>query len=160
MMVDARATELAWDDAYEDAYPQVYRGLVAMGATTEEAQDALHDGFLAALGRAAVPTSFNNFRGWLFIVAGRKWRRRQWRERMASRVGLIPTSRTDPHDRIALYEEVAKLPRRERQVIVARFVLDLSQEETAALLGISRGTVGAATTHAAAKLRKRLGEAS
>jgi len=48
------------------------------------------------------------------------------------------------------------LPLRQRQVIVARFVIGLSQEETAELLGIARGTVSATTSQATASMRERM----
>ena len=48
------------------------------------------------------------------------------------------------------------LPLRQRQIVVARYLLGMSQEETAELLGIARGTVSAATTQAFASLRRRM----
>lgn len=45
------------------------------------------------------------------------------------------------------------LPKRERAVITARFYLDLSEKETAELLGCSAGTVKSATSRGLAKLR-------
>jgi RNA polymerase sigma-70 factor (ECF subfamily) len=49
-----------------------------------------------------------------------------------------------------------KLPLRQRQIIVARYIVGLSQDETAELFGIARGTVSATTTHAIAALRRHM----
>lgn len=45
---------------------------------------------------------------------------------------------------------------RQRQVLVLRFVIGMSQEETAELLDIARGTVAATTHQAIAAMRLRM----
>lgn len=60
-------------------------------------------------------------------------------------------------ERIDLVTELSRLPLRQRQVFVMRYVLGLSQEETAHALGIARGTVGSTTSQVAEILRRRLG---
>ena len=119
----------------------------------------MHDAFEKALAMSA--ERVRDPAGWLFVVASRKWRQRRIRERILAPLAALRRSTPAPDsDRIALFDEVAKLPLRERQMLAARFVLGLSQEETAALFGVDRGTVSAATSKAANKLRKRLGESS
>jgi DNA-directed RNA polymerase specialized sigma24 family protein len=57
-----------WQAIYEVSFPRVFRALVAMGARTDEAEDALHDAFekgLAQNGDIARPEA------WLFVVAMR-----------------------------------------------------------------------------------------
>ena len=44
-------------------------------------------------------------------------------------------------DRIVLAGELAKLPRRQREVLVLRFLMDLDEKATAQVLGVSIGTV-------------------
>ncbi len=51
-----------------------------------------------------------------------------------------------------------RLARRQREVLVLRYWLDLGQAEIAETLGISVGTVKATTSHALANLRKRIDE--
>lgn len=62
-------------------------------------------------------------------------------------------------ERGELVAEVARLPRRLREVVVLRFWIDLSVTETAAALGTSEGAVKAYTARGLARLRDRLREA-
>jgi RNA polymerase sigma factor (sigma-70 family) len=152
----ARAVnETQWEDAYVTAYPEVYRGLIALGARPDEAEDALHDAFVRGLEGAHVSRAS----GWLFVVSLRRWRRRRFRERIFSPLrAVVRSAAASPEVRIDLFDALAKLPRRQREVLVARYVVGLSQLETAEALGIARGTVAATTTQAAHALRARLEE--
>ena len=53
---------------------------------------------------------------------------------------------------------IRTLPSRQREALVLRFYLDLSEEETARAMGISRGTVKSATSRAVAALGRLLKE--
>jgi len=57
---------------------------------------------------------------------------------------------------VTLISELRRLPRRQREVIVARYIVGLSQHETADSLGIAVGTVAATSAQATKKLRERL----
>ena len=59
-------------------------------------------------------------------------------------------------ERQVMVHALAALPVRQRQVVVLRFVEDLSVEQTADLLGCTTGTVKAHTSRALAKLREAL----
>ena len=48
------------------------------------------------------------------------------------------------------------LPLRQRQIVVARYIVGLSQQEVAELLSIARGTVSATTSQAIAALRRKM----
>ena len=50
-----------------------------------------------------------------------------------------------------------QLPERQREAIVCRFYLDLSEAQTADALGISTGTVKSSTSRGLASLRVALG---
>jgi RNA polymerase sigma-70 factor (sigma-E family) len=62
----------------------------------------------------------------------------------------------DPDDRMVVRAALAKVPRRQRAVLVLRFVYDLSVEQTATELGCSAGTVKSQTSHGLAALRRHL----
>jgi RNA polymerase sigma factor (sigma-70 family) len=145
-----------WEDAYRTAFPRVYRGLVALGAHAEEAEDALHDAFMKGLTRPE--RELTSIEGWIFVVASRSWRRRRIRDRVLLPWTILrdvsaPAPSSAMND---ILSAVRALPLRQRQVVVARYIVGLSQLETADLLGISRGTVSATATQATAALRERL----
>lgn len=56
--------------------------------------------------------------------------------------------------RDALWHAVLKLPARQRAMVVLRFYEDLSEAQTAAVLGVSVGTVKSAVSRALSKLRE------
>jgi RNA polymerase sigma-70 factor (sigma-E family) len=61
-------------------------------------------------------------------------------------------------DQRAAITAVAALPRRSREVLVLRYYLDLSDEEIAATLGVSRSTVSSTASRALAALARSLEE--
>jgi RNA polymerase sigma factor (sigma-70 family) len=153
--VELPVNEASWEDAYRASYPQVYRGLIALGARPDEAEDALHDAYVRQLEGAEITSAT----GWLFVVALRRWRRRRWRERIFRPLAAATKSESsEPTLRIDLFDALRKLPKRQREVLVARYIVGLSQEETASALGIARGTVAATATQAARAVRARLEE--
>jgi RNA polymerase sigma-70 factor (sigma-E family) len=63
-------------------------------------------------------------------------------------------------DRRAVLDAVGALPRRAREVLVLRYYLDLPDDQIAAALGISRGTVSSTASRAVATLARVLKEES
>jgi RNA polymerase sigma-70 factor (sigma-E family) len=85
--------------------------------------------------------------------------RRAWKRREVS-TDSLPDHRgvADRHDhgeRSALWEFVQTLPKKQRAVIVLRFYEELSEAETAEVLGISVGTVKSQASRALASMRAR-----
>jgi RNA polymerase sigma-70 factor (ECF subfamily) len=58
---------------------------------------------------------------------------------------------------LGVYSAVARLPERQFQVIILRFVLGYGVRETAARMGVSKGTVGSLTHYAKRTLARDLG---
>jgi RNA polymerase sigma-70 factor (sigma-E family) len=89
--------------------------------------------------------------------------RRQSRWRLTSSFSEAPAESAET--RALLSEEqravalaLRRLPQRQREALVLRYYLDLSEEETATTMGISRGTVKSATSRALATVGRLLKE--
>lgn len=96
----------------------------------------------------------------VLINTATSWfRRRGWRNEIATEhlpdAGQSHDETTGP----SLMAALRALPPRQRAVVVLRYYDDLDVGQTAAVLGISPGTVKSQTAHALAKLRVSLGEA-
>ena len=82
----------------------------------------------------------------------RKWNGEEATELLPERGGVDGVSgRVD--DRTDLWQALGRLPKRQRAVVVLRFYEDLSEADTADLLGCSVGTVKSQASKALAKLR-------
>ena len=88
--------------------------------------------------------------------------RRERRDRAAARSWQDASSAealaliSEDHRRILV--AVRRLPDRQREALVCRYYLDMSEEETARAMGISRGTVKSATSRAVAAIGRMLKE--
>jgi RNA polymerase sigma-70 factor (sigma-E family) len=86
------------------------------------------------------------------------WRRRErMRETPTAQVPERPDHRDEigaADQRLALRQALMRLGPRQRAVLVARYFEDLSEEETATLLGCSPGTVRSQLHRALARLRQ------
>ena len=85
------------------------------------------------------------------------WRRLRRRERPTSQVPERGTAEPDPADAAVARTTVARalqqLSRRERAVVVCRYYLDLTEQQTADELGVALGTVKSTNARALRKLR-------
>jgi RNA polymerase sigma-70 factor (sigma-E family) len=90
-------------------------------------------------------------------------RRRPWRREVPVEIidPTIPAPEGhSPDDRVVLRAALARLPRRQRAVLVLRFWVDLPVEQVADLMGCSTGTVKSQTSDGLANLRRVLGRAA
>ena len=83
----------------------------------------------------------------------RKWARVVPRAELADVAGTAPDPAGEHAERIVLRAELARLPRRQRAVLVLRYVQDCPDAEIADLLGCSPATVRSHASRALATLR-------
>jgi RNA polymerase sigma factor (sigma-70 family) len=83
------------------------------------------------------------------------WRRRRRETALDGHDRALPSAEGLGVDAVLL-AAVGRLPRRQREVIVLRIWLDLDAETVAAVLGITRSTVGAHLFRATSTLRAQL----
>ena len=165
-------TKRGEDDAYE-ALVHAYQGIAFRTAyvitgSVGDAEEAAQDGFVKAFRAIGRFRRGEPFRPWLLrIVANEARNRRRSAGRRAHLVlraaeqqgsgGAAPS----PEDnllsgerRSELLAAVNELPEEHRLAIACRYFLDLSEEETAAALGVRRGTVKSRLSRAIARLRE------
>jgi RNA polymerase sigma-70 factor (sigma-E family) len=82
-----------------------------------------------------------------------RWRRRRWRETSTQSLPELPGSAADVDDRLVLRQALLRLAPRQRAVVVLRYFDDLTEAQTAEVLGVSIGTVKSQARDALARLR-------
>lgn len=83
----------------------------------------------------------------------------RWRRRRKEVLTDQPPERPDgggPGDHVDLVRALQTLPTRERQCVVLRHYLDVSEKEAARTLGVSLGTVKSSTSRGLSRLRSLL----
>jgi RNA polymerase sigma-70 factor (ECF subfamily) len=167
-----RGEVMAFEELVRRYQSLAIRTAVVVGGSDADAEDAAQDGFVkayAALGgfRTGAP-----FRPWLLrIVANEARNRRRSAGRRANLALRVAEDRRgsdaapspeaavlDLERRTSLMAALGRLRDEDREIIGARYLLDLSEAETAATLGIPRGTVKSRLSRALGRLRESLGE--
>lgn len=82
-----------------------------------------------------------------------RWRSRRWREHAAEVLPEASRPEPDLDERLALRAALLQLSARQRAVLVLRYYEDLTERQTAEVLGIGLGTVKSHARDALARLR-------
>ena len=148
----------SFETFYSSTRPRIFRAVALVLGDTDVALDATEEAMTRAAERWPVVGQYDNPAGWVYRVAlnwARTHLRRLTRERSALEFEPGYEQRLpDPE----LIDAVMTLPTGYRAVIVARFLLDWSVEETARVLQIPEGTVKTRTHRALKRLRKVIEE--
>jgi RNA polymerase sigma-70 factor (ECF subfamily) len=162
-------------DAYE-ALVHAYQGIAFRTAyvitgSVADAEEAAQDGFVKGFRAIARFRTGEPFRPWLLQIVANEARNRRRsagrRAHLALRAaeeqgsgGAVPS----PEDSVLAGERstellaaVNALGEEHRLVIACRYFLELSEEETAAALGVRRGTVKSRLARALGRLRDEMG---
>jgi RNA polymerase sigma factor (sigma-70 family) len=96
--------------------------------------------------------------GWIVTVATNLSIDRHRRRRRLTSLGSEPLAIVDMHqaERIDLARALRRLPRRQREVVVLRYLADWSESDVAVALGISAGAVKSHASRGLAALRQHL----
>lgn len=137
-----------------------------------EAEDVTQDAFVKAFRSLGRFRDESPFRPWLLRIvrneALNRVRSSKRRDRLAIQAGRDPVSgdaALSP-EAVVLTEEESRqllaliddLPERYRAVLVHRYLLEMSEQETSEILGVPPGTVKSRTSRALDRLRMRLGD--
>ncbi|MGH3366487.1 MAG: SigE family RNA polymerase sigma factor [Nocardioidaceae bacterium] len=156
------------DDAVTEIYAAHYASLVRMAAmlvrSTAEAEEVVQDAFVAMHGRwrrlRGSDRALAYLRQAVVNTARSRLRHREVEQRhrpaplpaavSAEQVALLSTEHS------AVFEALKDLPQRQREAVVLRYYVDLSEAEIAAAMGVSRGAVKSHTARGMAALRTAL----
>ena len=133
------------------------RALTGLAGDRERAEDALQDAIVEALRPGAIER-IDRADAWLYVVACRRLHKSRLRAAVELLLSRPPSAATPPpsEDRVAALDLLRGLTARQRQIVIARYYLDLSYEDVARHFGISVGTASATVTQALKKIRRRL----
>ena len=162
---DTPAVALDFERAYAENAADALRWATGLLANADDAADLVHEAFVRIFSKVRPLRDPAAFRAYLrkAIVHGAasRWRSQARDAARVERVSQLDGPRVqglgdvvDP----ALVEAVAKLPARQRSVIVLRYWLDWSEEDIAASLGCRRGTVKSLASRALDVLRTELAD--
>lgn len=149
-----------------------FRTAYTVTGSAAEAEEAAQDAFVKAYQALGRFRRGAPFRPWLLQIVANEARNRRRaagrRDHLALRVadestsgGAAPSPEAEvlaAEERDRLLLAVAALPERDRLVVSCRHFLGLSEEETAAVLGLRLGTAKSRLSRALARLRAELGE--
>jgi RNA polymerase sigma-70 factor (sigma-E family) len=150
----ARSFELAFDGLYRLAYRVAYR----IVGDRPEAEDIAQE----ALARASLrwPRLHEQPEGWVTRVASNLAIDRYRRRRREPHIPIGPIGVVDDRvsERADLVAALRRLPRRQREVVILRYLADMSETDVATALGCSVGAVKTHGFRGLAALRRHLAE--
>jgi RNA polymerase sigma factor (sigma-70 family) len=161
-----RGDARAYESLVEEHQAIAFRTAYLITGSAADAEEAAQEGFVRAWLALKRFRQGAEFRPWLLAIvaneARNRVRNRRRREGLAERAAHELSWQAPSGQPVALgdgrlREALAGLPERDRSVLACRFVLDLGEHETAAVLGIARGTVKSRTARALERLRAALG---
>jgi RNA polymerase sigma-70 factor (ECF subfamily) len=174
---DAELVELAKDGdvrAYGELverYREVaFRTAYLIARNAADAEDAAQEAFVKAYYALGRFRSGERFRPWILRIAANEARNRRRSAGRRERIALRLAERGGSGDaapspdaaamatesRAMLLHALEELPERDRLVVGYRYLLELSEAETAAALGVRPGTVKSRLSRALARLRDAL----
>jgi RNA polymerase sigma-70 factor (sigma-E family) len=144
---------------FEAHYPGLVRFCTLVSGDPHVAEDLAQEAFVRAADRLD-GVDRERVGAYLRRAAVNIWRNRLRRmaveRRARARSSEPPPDRPSPEERDVLWHAVRRLPAGQRACLVLRYYEDLSERETAEVLGCSPGTVKSQTSRALARLRKEL----
>jgi RNA polymerase sigma-70 factor (sigma-E family) len=169
--VPQRAATLASDELVDELYRghalRLTRMALLLVGDQASAEDVVQEAFLGLFrglgrlndpGRAAGYLRVSVLNGCRSVLRARKRARLRGPEPAGPAVWSAESAVLAGEVRRELLQAVARLPRRQREVLVLRYFLELTDSEIAADLGVSRGTVASTASRALAALAAKTGE--
>jgi RNA polymerase sigma-70 factor (ECF subfamily) len=162
---DPAALAAAVADRYERRGRELWGLARRLGASDEEAHDAVQEAHLRLWRELGRGTIIDDLDAWTFRVL---YRLVMDQHRLARKVGEIvgrlrdrwsEVDHIDVDDRLSIWPIVDRLPARERTTLYLRYRVDLSFEQVGDVMGIKPGAARAYASRGLERLRELLGGA-
>jgi RNA polymerase sigma-70 factor (ECF subfamily) len=162
----------AWETIVRRYQGLAFRTAYLLSGSAADAEEAVQDGFVKAYRALGRFRSGSPLRPWLLRIVANEARNRRRSAGRRDALALRAAAENRPGDavpspeaallggesRARLLAAVNSLSEEHRLTIACRYFLELSEDETAAALGVRRGTVKSRLARALARLRAELGE--
>ncbi len=158
----AHRVHVTWEAVYADSYRRLVALVAAVCGSLPEAEEAVQEAFVRALGMTGQRPVVNDPEAWLYRVAVNvvrtRWRRILVARRLQPLLAAEPSTDAAADSRLALLAALRKLPFGQREAIALHYFADLRIEEIAARLGTPVGTIKARLSRGREALGKHLQE--
>jgi len=167
-----RGDERAFEELVRNYQGIAFRTAYLLTGSAADAEDAAQTGFVRAW--TALPRFRPGapFRPWLLRIVANEAHNRRRAARRRAELQLRATAAHPPGDaapspegaalgrerQAELLVAVNRLEERDRDVLACRYFLELSEQETADVLGVRRGTVKSRTARALVRLREEVAQ--
>jgi RNA polymerase sigma-70 factor, ECF subfamily len=162
----------AWETIVRGYQGIAFRTAYLLSGSAADAEEAAQDGFVKAYRALGRFRRGAPLKPWLLRIVANEARNRRRSAGRREALTLRAAAENRPgdavpspeaallagEDRTRLLAAVNALSEEHRLAIACRYFLDLSEEETAAALGVRRGTVKSRLARALERLREELGE--
>lgn len=159
--------DTGWEEVYAGHYRRLVALLTALAGSRVEAEEAVQEAFVRALGVSGRRPVVEDPEAWLYRVAVNVLRSR-WRRVLAGRRAVARLSVPDGtvaedselvEDRVRLLGALRRLPFEQREAIALHYLADMSVEAVAVRVGSPIGTVKARLSRGRDALARLLVEA-
>jgi len=162
----------AWETIVRAYQGIAFRTAYLLCGSAADAEEAAQDGFVKAYRALGRFRRGAPLKPWLLRIVANEARNRRRAAGRREGLALRAAAENRPGDAVPspeaallggesrrrLLEAVERLSDEHRDAVACRYLLELSEEETAAALGIRRGTVKSRLARALERLRAELGE--
>ena len=152
----APASTATFDDQFPVLFRAAYRVAFRLTSSREEAADCAQEACARAYTDWKKLSRKGDVTPWVVRVSGNLaidgWRRSQRARRVPPKSEAVSATA----ENLDLSKALDGLPRRQREVVVLRYIADLSEATVAETLGCSVGTVKTHASRGLAALRKQL----
>ncbi len=159
----------AFERLYNETIGNVYRTLYMLTGSPRDAEDVAQEVYLELYRNIRKYDGSRSFRNWMYGIVVRQhssFKRKRWREfrkeqkereRHSNEAVAKPVSARSQDATDDVMDNLDQLPDKLKQVLVLRYINDLSQQDIADALHIPVGTVKSRLSQALRRMRQMMG---